>query len=202
MLLIPKKNWVCTIGQMLLDRTGETVVVPKGFSSVWPPKGCLRDMLKRFLRLVGTLVKLTVCHVAQGLLKLDLSFPGKTICSMLDISLESFFDPNPNVFDVDGTVNRIPGRLASDSRNVYDKLQTEELSIKGQERRVVSPERNPKRKLRRSPGDESVSALQSDVHASGAHRPSLWFKKILFSCTSQGEISHSHIRWVESCRVL
>ena len=55
---------------------------------------------------------------------------------MLDISLESFFDPNPNVFDVDGTVNRIPRCLVSDSRYVDDKLQTEELSIKGQERRV------------------------------------------------------------------
>ena len=35
----------------------------------------------------------------------------------------------------------------------------------------VPPKRNPKRKLRRSPGDESVSTLMSDVHASGAHRP-------------------------------
>ena len=50
--------------------------------------------------------------------------------------LGEFFDPNPNVFDVDRTVNRVPGCLVSDSRNVYDKLQTEELSIKGQERRV------------------------------------------------------------------
>jgi len=47
-----------------------------------------------------------------------------------------FFDPNPNVFDADGTVNRIPRCLVSDSRYVDDKLQTEELSIKGQERRV------------------------------------------------------------------
>ena len=40
------------------------------------------------------------------------------------------------MFDVDSTVNHVPGCVVSDSRNVFDKLQTEELSIKGQERRV------------------------------------------------------------------
>ena len=50
--------------------------------------------------------------------------------------LGELFDKQPNVFDVDTTVNRFSGVLISDSRNVYDKLQTEELSIKGAERRT------------------------------------------------------------------
>ena len=67
---------------------------------------------------------------------------------------------------------------------------------------VCPTKRNPKRKLRRSPGDESVSTLQSDGHASGAHRPSFVVQKSLLRCSSQGEISHSHIRCAESWRVL
>lgn len=50
--------------------------------------------------------------------------------------LGELFEKQPNVFDVDSTVNLFPGVLISDSRNVYDKLQTEELSIKGAERRT------------------------------------------------------------------
>ena len=42
----------------------------------------------------------------------------------------------PDIFDVDSTVKQVPGCLISDSRNVYDKLQTEELSAKGAERRT------------------------------------------------------------------
>lgn len=45
-------------------------------------------------------------------------------------------DPLPNIFDVDSVVNLIPGCLSSDSRNVYDKLQCEELTIRGAERRT------------------------------------------------------------------
>eukprot|EP00435_Cladocopium_sp_Y103_P059364 s526_g21.t1 len=41
----------------------------------------------------------------------------------------------PNVFDVDETVNHVEGCVISDSRNVYDKLMTEELSVKGAEKR-------------------------------------------------------------------
>ena len=41
-----------------------------------------------------------------------------------------------NVFDVDKTVNQITGGVISDSRNVYDKLQTEEYSTKGSEKRT------------------------------------------------------------------
>ena len=41
-----------------------------------------------------------------------------------------------DVFDVDKTANQVTGVLISDSRNVYDKLQTEELSVKGAERRT------------------------------------------------------------------
>lgn len=40
-----------------------------------------------------------------------------------------------NVFDVDETVNQVEGCVISDSRNVYDKLMTEELSVKGAEKR-------------------------------------------------------------------
>lgn len=40
------------------------------------------------------------------------------------------------MFHVDDSVNRILGCVISDSRNVYDKLQTEELSTKGAERRT------------------------------------------------------------------
>ena len=45
-------------------------------------------------------------------------------------------DVQPNIFDVDSTVNKILGCVISDSRNVYDKLQCEELSAKGAERRT------------------------------------------------------------------
>ena len=45
-------------------------------------------------------------------------------------------DGQPNIFDVDSTVNKILGCVISDSRNVYDKLQCEELSAKGAERRT------------------------------------------------------------------
>ena len=45
-------------------------------------------------------------------------------------------DGNPDVFNVDETVNKILGCVISDSRNVYDKLQCEELSVKGAERRT------------------------------------------------------------------
>ena len=41
-----------------------------------------------------------------------------------------------NIYDVDSMVQQVPGCLISDSRNVYDKLQTSELSIKGAERKV------------------------------------------------------------------
>lgn len=41
-----------------------------------------------------------------------------------------------DVFDIDRTVNEVPGRVISDSRNVYDKLMTEEISTKGAERRT------------------------------------------------------------------
>lgn len=50
--------------------------------------------------------------------------------------LGEFHDPTPSVFDVDATANRVAGCLISDSRNVYDKLNTEELSTKGAERRT------------------------------------------------------------------
>ena len=42
----------------------------------------------------------------------------------------------PNVFDVNEIVNQIPGCIISDSRNVYDKLASAELSPKGAERRT------------------------------------------------------------------
>ena len=47
-----------------------------------------------------------------------------------------FLDSEPDIFDVDGIANLIPGCLISDSRNVYDKLNSEELSTKGAERRT------------------------------------------------------------------
>ena len=47
-----------------------------------------------------------------------------------------FLTPSPNIFDVDGTANEIPGCVISDSRNVFDKLNTEELSTKGAELRT------------------------------------------------------------------
>ena len=40
-----------------------------------------------------------------------------------------------NVKDPDASVTRVPGCVVSDSRNVYDKLQTEVVSIKGAEKR-------------------------------------------------------------------
>ena len=47
-----------------------------------------------------------------------------------------FLVESPNIFDVDGTANVVPGCVISDSRNVFDKLNTEELSTKGAERRT------------------------------------------------------------------
>ena len=46
------------------------------------------------------------------------------------------FGPGTNVFDVNEAVNRTLGSVISDSRNVYDRLQTEELSTQGAERRT------------------------------------------------------------------
>lgn len=41
-----------------------------------------------------------------------------------------------DIFDSDSIVRKIPGCLISDSRNVYDKLQTSELTIRGAERKT------------------------------------------------------------------
>ena len=61
----------------------------------------------------------------------------------------------PNIFDVDGVTNEIFGCIISDSRNVYDKLNNEELSTKGAERRtdiellcVKSSQKNNQTKVR------------------------------------------------------
>ena len=40
-----------------------------------------------------------------------------------------------NIYDVDSVVKGIPGCLISDTRNMYDKLQSTELTIKGAERK-------------------------------------------------------------------
>ena len=42
-----------------------------------------------------------------------------------------YLEAETNVFDVDSTVNRIPGCVISDSRNVFDKLQTERVVYQG-----------------------------------------------------------------------
>ena len=44
--------------------------------------------------------------------------------------------PEVDIFDVDSLVRKTPGCLVSDSRNVYDKLQSDELAIKGAERKT------------------------------------------------------------------
>lgn len=41
-----------------------------------------------------------------------------------------------NVRDINSVVNQISGCLVTDSRNVYDKLETEVLSVKGAEKRT------------------------------------------------------------------
>ena len=41
-----------------------------------------------------------------------------------------------DIFDSDSVVRKVPGCLISDSRNVYDKLQTSELTIRGAERKT------------------------------------------------------------------
>ena len=59
---------------------------------------------------------------------------AKTICFMLGISGEKSLGLGLMfliVFDINETVNRVVGVLISDSRNVYDRLQTEELSTQG-----------------------------------------------------------------------
>lgn len=50
--------------------------------------------------------------------------------------LGEFLEESTDVYDVDKTANMIRGCVISDSRNVYDKLQTSELSTKGAERRT------------------------------------------------------------------
>ena len=52
------------------------------------------------------------------------------------VKLIGLLGVQPNIFDVDHTVNLTEGCVVSDSRNVFDKLQTEELSVKGAERRT------------------------------------------------------------------
>eukprot|EP00435_Cladocopium_sp_Y103_P048422 s1300_g14.t1 len=41
-----------------------------------------------------------------------------------------------DVKDIDATVNKVEGTLVTDSRNVYDKMESETLSIKGAEKRT------------------------------------------------------------------
>lgn len=43
---------------------------------------------------------------------------------------------DPNVYEPNETVNSVVGCLISDSRNVYDKVNSEELSAKGAERKT------------------------------------------------------------------
>ena len=49
--------------------------------------------------------------------------------------LGEILQATPNVFDVDATVSQVEGCVISDSRNVYDKHMTEELRVKGTNKR-------------------------------------------------------------------
>ena len=61
---------------------------------------------------------------------------GEDLMYHVRYQLGEYLEESPNIFDVDRTVNLIDGCLISDSRNVFDKLQTDELSVKGAERRT------------------------------------------------------------------
>lgn len=86
----------------------------------------------------------------------------------------------PNIFDVDSTVNVVDGCVISDSRNVYDKLTTEELSVKGAERRtdlellcIKSSQRNNNLLLR---WVHSEAQLGNALTKGGAKELELYYK--------------------------
>ena len=86
----------------------------------------------------------------------------------------------PNIFDVDSTTNLIEGCVISDSRNVYDKLTTEELSVKGAERRtdlellcIKSSQRNNNLQLR---WVHSEAQLGNALTKGGAKELELYYK--------------------------
>ena len=55
---------------------------------------------------------------------------------MQDTNWGEIIGPQVNVFDINTTVNLVVGGVISDSRNVYDRLQTEEFDTHGAERRT------------------------------------------------------------------
>ena len=61
---------------------------------------------------------------------------GEDLMFHVRFQLSEMLHAEVDVFHVEDMAKRIPGCLISDSRNVYDKLQTAELSAKGAERRT------------------------------------------------------------------
>ena len=61
---------------------------------------------------------------------------GEDLMFHVRFQLSEMLHSEVDIFHVEDMVQRIPGCLISDSRNVYDKLQTAELSAKGAERRT------------------------------------------------------------------
>ena len=91
-----------------------------------------------------------------------------------------FLVESPNIFDVDSTANVVPGCVISDSRNVFDKLNTEELSTKGAERRtdiellcIKSSQRNNGLEVR---WVHSEAQLSNALTKSGAKELDLYYQ--------------------------
>ena len=91
-----------------------------------------------------------------------------------------FLVDSTNIFEVDETVNVVPGCVISDSRNVYDKLSTEEMSVKGAERRsdlellcLKSAQRNNHVQIR---WVHSEAQLSNALTKGGAKELELYYK--------------------------
>ena len=91
-----------------------------------------------------------------------------------------FLVDSPNIFDVDSAANVVPGCVISDSRNVFDKLNTEELSTKGAERRtdiellcIKSSQRNNGLEVR---WVHSEAQLSNALTKSGAKELDLYYQ--------------------------
>ena len=71
---------------------------------------------------------------SPGAAEVKATINGEDLLYHTGFQYGEWFDVEPNVFDVDKTVNR--GCVISDARTIYNKLTTHELSIKGAERRT------------------------------------------------------------------
>ena len=123
--------WVDAAGQNRRDGSST-----QGIFIAMAPMRLLDGLLEKLSPMAWHASKIDRVVRSPGAAEAAAIVNGEDLLFHARYQLGEFLDPQPNVFDVDATVNRIPGTLISDSRNVYDKLMTEELSVKGAERRT------------------------------------------------------------------